>query len=64
VQKLDSTTYLPGANEKKAMANAQLVIRSGNYGIATLKLPFTVGDEIVSSKTPSIEPNFDEYKDK
>ena len=63
IQKLSSTTYLPGENEKKAMANAQLVIRSGNYGIATLKLPFTVGDDIVSSKTPSIEPKFDEYKD-
>jgi len=33
-----------GANEKWAVNNAQLVIRSGNYGIATLKLPFKVGD--------------------
>ena len=53
---LDSTTYLPGPNEKVAMANAQLVIRSGNYGIATLKLPFKVGDKIESSKVPVVEP--------
>ena len=47
-----------GANEKWAIENAQLVIRSGNYGNATLELPFTVGDEIVSEKTPTAEkPN-------
>jgi len=41
-----------GSNEKWAIKNAQLVIRTGNYGTATLKLPFTVGDEIEAEKTP------------
>ena len=45
----------PGANERWAINNAQLVIRSGNYGIATLKLPFTVGDKIESTITPNAE---------
>ena len=38
-----------------AIENATLVIRGGNYGIATLKLPFTVGDKIESTKTPKDE---------
>lgn len=44
-----------GTNEKWAINNADLVIRSGNYGIATIKLPFTVGDAIVSTMTPKDE---------
>ena len=44
-----------GANEKWAINNGQLVIRSGNYGIATLKLPFTVGDEIIHTLEPQDE---------
>ena len=52
IQELNRTSYKIGPNEKKALQNATLVIRSGNYGTATLKLPFTIGDAIVSSKTP------------
>ena len=52
VAELNSSTYTPGANEIWAINNAELVIRSGNYGTATLKLPFTIGDEIESTKTP------------
>ena len=47
-----------GGNEKWAINNGQLVIRCGNYGTATLYLPFTIGDTIESSKTPTAEtPN-------
>ena len=46
-----------GSNEKWAIKNAQLVIRTGNYGTATLKLPFTIGDDIESTKTPKDELN-------
>ena len=44
-----------GANEKGAINNADLVIRCGNYGTATLYLPFKVGDTIESTKTPKDE---------
>ena len=43
-----------GENEIRAIDNAKLVIRSGNYGTATLKLPFTIGDKIVSEKVPNL----------
>ena len=49
---LESSHYLPGLNELWAIENAELVIHSENYGTATLKLPFTIGDTIVSTKTP------------
>jgi len=42
-----------GSNEKLAIEKAELVIRGGNYGTATLKLPFTVGDKIESAKKPN-----------
>ena len=44
-----------GTNEKGAINNAQLVIRSGNYGTATINLPFTIGNTITSTKTPKDE---------
>ena len=44
-----------GGNEKWAVNNAELVIRSGNYGIATLKLPFKIGDDIISTMEPKDE---------
>ena len=49
---LESETYGIGTNEKIALRNTKLVIRSGNYGTATLLLPFKVGDLIESTKTP------------
>ena len=50
----DYPTWI-GANEKLEINSDKLVIRSGNYGIATLKLPFTVGDTIVSTNVPEVE---------
>ena len=55
IQELSSTTYKIGPNEKWAIDNAQLVIRSGNYHTATLKLPFKIGDEIISDREPDNE---------
>jgi len=52
---LESASYPIGPNEKLALQNAELVIRSGNYGTATLKLPFKVGDKIESANDPSDE---------
>ena len=55
IQKLNEGGYAIGPNEKWAINNAQLVIRSGNYYTATLKLPFTIGDEIISDREPDNE---------
>ena len=55
IQELSSTTYKIGPNEQWASDNAPLVIRSGNYHTATLKLPFTIGDEIISDREPDNE---------
>jgi len=52
MHRLDEDTYGIGTNEKLALQKAELVIRSGNYGTATLILPFKVGDKIESTKTP------------
>ena len=50
-----------GLNEKWAMENADLVIRTGNYGTAVLTLPFTIGDTIDAERTPVLEPYTKEY---
>ena len=50
-----------GLNEIWAMENADLVIRTGNYGTATLTLPFNIGDTIESQRQPVLEPYTKEY---
>ena len=52
-----------GENEIWAMENADLVIRTGNYGTATLTMPFTVGEKIEAERTPVIEPYTKEYNE-
>ena len=48
-------TYKNGENEVRAAKNADVIIRCGNYQNATLMLPYTVGDEIISDKVPTDE---------
>ena len=50
-----------GVNEIWAMENADLVIRTGNYGTVTLTLPFNVGDEFAHEREPVVEPYTKEY---
>ena len=54
-QGVNESGYAIGGNEKKALQAADLIIRSGNYKTATLNLPFTIGDAIVSDRTPEDE---------
>ena len=56
-QTLEDTHYGIGGNEKNILRKdtTKLVIRSGNYHTATLTLPFTVGDPIVSDRVPEDE---------
>ena len=52
-----------GVNEIWAMENADLVIRTGNYGTATLTLPFNIGDEFEHEREPDLEPYTKEYNE-